>query len=298
MKRIMIVIFLLVLSVTAAASSTCHNTDNENTCLYYDENNVKIYSLDFTEIYSETLEKMFGSSYTVSGPAGKYMEGEKCDCGRIDERDSEYLEWNLYYKDGGGVQRRFRMTNKEMLCFQIEKYVEDMVSEYMEDNYLYTYTSEYKIPLNQGGNYIFCFLTDITVDSRDVLDKEKAAEEYRKSLEKPESCIDFAKLEMKDIFLKIPVYLSLHISVDADKTSGAEYEQLKERSCECADKIAADINKFTGNTLNSTVSVYLESQNNHESVRRPAYIGGKETVSGIYYEREVFDYYSLFFHQK
>lgn len=254
----------------------------ETAVSYTVEDGVKVYTEDFTETYADTLSVMFGETCTISDPEEEYWEAEHCDCGHLDERDERYYQWVISYTDGDNTRRHFLLKNNEALSTQVETYVENMISDYFETNYLSKYTED--LSLNEGGTYVFCFLVDMTVDQNEVPEKLEKTDAYRKGLEQAESCIHFSELKMQDIFQTCPLYLSVQFSVNG-------FLSTEEKAWENAQAMAAEVNTFTGNTMNAQLSVYTEGNKTHHN-EQEAFINGEISDYGIYFERDVFDSYT------
>lgn len=285
-KRIILILLGGVMPVPITGSEQIANTLHNTAVPYKLEDDVKVFLEDYPEKYADTLTAMFGSDCSISNASEGYRAGEHCDCG-MDEHDSRYLQWTISYTDGDGARHLFLLKNDRPLYEQVETYLEGMVSDYFEANYFEEYTQN--IAKASGGNYIFCFLDDMRYNADEVPEKCRAVEEYRRGLEKPDTCICFSELEMKDVFRTCPIYLSINIAVDADRTTD-------ETAWNCAQDMVTAMLDFTSNTMNATLHVYSESQqtNSHNN-KMEAYISGEKTAFHHEFERDVFDTYTGIF---
>ncbi|MCL2671459.1 MAG: hypothetical protein FWF10_05430 [Clostridiales bacterium] len=312
MKKLVAFVLILILSVGTAACDAERKSDlQEDTpngafgnlwsLLTAEEDRIaetegiREYKTDYIEKYRATLNAMFENAWTLLYREDKYIEHVPI-CEHVDTRPQQYIEWAIEYHDGNGERRTFVFDNRSSLSIQIETYVTHYIADYYEKTFYAACTEG--MPL-APSSYVFGFMAKASVDMNLPENKQwkTKTDTYKKLLETPEGAICLAKLTPTNIFEMCPLYLSIHISFTGHPDDKQRFE---EDAMEKIEGMLADMNAFTDNRLNVSVSLgYHEIINLHIGTRQYRWyiIQGKQIydIDPFYYEKPVLESYAGIF---
>lgn len=290
MKSQIMIFGLTAMVITCFAASLPERKDSEiPEPSYYTKDNIKVYTENYAEMYSDTLTAMFGEDYSISEPQNMYYEGENCDCG-YNQFDKEYLQWTVDYTDGNGEPQQFTFDNSNSFSYKTEVHLEDYIEEYY-DNYIIKENFS-NIPL-AASTYVFCFLDGMHENTFEVPEMDKKTQEYREKLETVKGCIKFSEITPMNAFELAPIYLSVHISVDDSECTAAEAAEFQDAAEQEAEQIISELIEQTNYTLNADVSI--STHNGSNPMKKHYYVNGEEIPINDIYERLVFYAYEGIF---
>ncbi len=293
--RLKLIAANIALMIVACAVSGYFFTINEpkfDEAAYRLENNVKIYTENYPDKYSDTLSAMLGSEYTISGPESGFRQGEHCDCG-YGSYDSSYLEWTASFTSADCGRKIFTFDNSSPLSDQISKFIKNDLSDQFQESMFDTYFSD--IPIHQGGSAVYCNLASIRCNPDDVPEMVKKTDAYLNSLSSAENCVKLNELTVNNAFERLPLYLDVHIFIDDENLTDEQTSQYVKLANERAKTLIKEQNALTGNTFNAHILIDTWSSDN---TRSDYYIlAGEELESGnnnelnLYFYRRVYKSY-------
>lgn len=285
---------LTALCITCFAASIPKITQEPS---YYTKGDIKVYTENYAEIYSDTLIAMFGEDYIVSDPEDIFREAEKCDCG-YDQYDEQYLQWTVSYTDSSNNTKQFQFNNSRTLSYQIEQYTKNQLVDQYEKLIFDNYFSD--IPIHQGGTAVYCNIASISCNADDVPKMVKKTDAYLNSLSSADKCVKLNELTVNNAFETLPLYLDIHIFVDDEALSDAQSADYISKANTEAEKVIDALTASTNGTVNAHILVNTWSA--REKQRTDYYIiNGKEISScdygdiRFYYDRYVFHAYEDIF---
>ena len=230
------------------------------------------YTEDYTVIYKDTIDAMFGDDYTVSEP--RYCSEKIEKCCEDENHKVHYIVWDITYKNANGEEKVFLLKNIWDFSYCVQHYLEEQI----ESSYNKMFKEAFsEILLNRSG--LNAYVTCRSWNTEKML---KANERYLENLSTPDGCVPLYKLTEKNVFELMPAYIDIHIylpdsriEIDGRKIGVETYARLQ--LSDFIDKL----NSLTDNTLN--LAVYMND-------KRIFFING-EQVNADYYEAAFFKAY-------
>lgn len=289
MKRV----FQIILALLFTASFTGCGYD----AVRYQKDGAWIYSQNYIEKYTETLNVMFQNDWNVLKEEKKSWEGRS----RTDDLPlNYYTEWTLQYHDADGEEKLFILNNYLSFSEQLQDHIEKLVASFYSEHFFQSYLGE---PDLARIVYVNAFFENISFEpqSSENKPKVKAIEKYQKSLEKPDTTICLSELTPEQLFRMCPIYLSGLISLDSEEKNEEEKRKSKEYA---KDKVGAMITamcEYTNQTVNAEICIVKSMKNSAEYDEKNSwnwyYAGGNAlSLSSPYqYEQEIYKHYASLF---
>jgi hypothetical protein len=283
-KKIFAVCIVFVLAVMAAFifGYCVKNVNDEPDVIYKVRDDVKYYEEDYTVKYSDVLDKMFSTGWSVTDKAEKRESVDGCE--HTDTRDIDYFVWSIEYTDINGTKNEFKLDNHTTLAYQVDNYLTKSIKEYYETEYFDKYYGDISVA-NRGVCVTFpnpplSTDDDITYDEWDaILD---SVDSYEKSLAEVENAVDFSTLNPQKVFEAYPLNVYLYITLDdvsGDKLAGNKFvdnEFVKKRTEQMLEEISQNTNGCFNVEVSITGEQYDDKSDDGEIDWLWYYIKGKE----------------------
>ena len=253
-----------------------------------------VFDADFIERYAHTLNAMFDNEWTLLSVEEAYFEGHGgyiCSCG-FDGRPQQFLEWTIGYRDGNGGIRQFVFDNRSRLATQVERYVEQYIAAYFQENFFAVYLTN--LPLAPSANVSVSMIRANT--NRHLGENQewiRAVDAYQNQLGRPEGAIRLSQLTPGGAFAMMPLRLRVNVSFAGEESLGRSFEEAVMGDIE---RMIASMNRFTDNQLTASVRVgYHQIVNLHTGSRSYSwyYIQGERMfgLNTMYFDRYMFEHF-------
>lgn len=288
MKRI----FQIILALLFTASFTGCGYD----AVRYQKDGVWIYSQNYIEKYTETLNVMFQNDWNVLKEEKKSWEGRS----RTDDLPlNYYTEWTLQYYDADGEEKLFILNNYLSFSEQLQDHIEKLAASFYSEHFFQSYLGESDLARIV---YVNAFFENISFEpqSSENKPKVKAIEKYQKSLEKPDTTICLSELTPEQLFRMCPIYLSGLISLDSEEKNEEEKRKSEEYAKAKVEAMITAMCEYTNQTVNAEICIVKSMKNSAEYDKNSWnwYYAGGNALSLSYpyqYEQEIYKHYASLF---
>lgn len=300
-KVILISLIFLVLTVAAVTVVTG--------VLYYNRHAVKTiyYTEDYTEVYKEELQIIFGKNCRIGEKETITIEGEDCSCGYHSDTYI-YDQWEITYEDQLGQRYTQTLNNKNTLENQQLGWLEEQLEQHYKKQFLVEHFAEGTLQdlsvEENGRTYCFVFLGNPVKGFKggEEEDYDRAREAGRKyweqlleALGNKENMIHLWELDYQQIFRNFPMYVSLHLSIDDEELAGDEKAEFEEVIREKNLQMMEAVKEESGYTCNLHVHICCaqgkEKLYDGESSWHYYLLQGETLEAGRSYDWELFGSY-------
>ena len=213
---------------------------------------IRVYETDHMETYRATINAMFGDTWTLLSTEDRFEpnQGYICSCG-FDGRAQQFIEWTIEYQDGRGELRQFVFDNRIGLASQVARYVQFYIGAYYKENFVDVHMAD--VPLGRPVS-VFGFIMRANANRGREENREwvQAADAYRNQLGSPEGTIRLSELTPENAFEKIPMSLSIHVSLDGEDGWGPPFEEDIMSKMEA---MIEEMNAFSNNQLTASITL-------------------------------------------
>lgn len=236
---------------------------------YYNRHAVKTiyYTEDYTELYKEELQIIFGENYRIGEKETITMEGEDCSCGYHSDTYI-YDQWIISYEDQSGQKYTQILNNKNDLENQQIGWLEEQLEQHYKKQFLVDCFEEgtfQDLSVEDNGiTYCFIFLGNpvngFKGGEEEAFERARKAgdrywEQLLNTLGDKENMIHLWELDYEQIFRDFPVKVSLHLSIDDLELSGEEKAEFERAVKEKTLQMIEEIKEESGYTCNLVVSI-------------------------------------------
>ena len=223
---------------------------------------------DYSKIYKDQLQTIFGDGYTIGEKETIVIEGEDCSCG-YHSASYEYNEWEISYKDQNGQTFTQTLNNTTSLEAQQLSWLRSQLEQYYMQKYVSDFFEEgtfqdLSIGERHGRTYcsviIGCPVGSYTSDKKEEFDRiQKAGKIYKEQLleqlREEENLLRLQEVDYDNIFNRFPVEVRFHLSIDDEMLSGAEKEKHERAVQERAEEMIQAIRQETNDACNLRIQI-------------------------------------------
>ena len=265
-KKTVWILALVLLAVLAALGVGSVRRRTESDFIHYTD--------DYSEIYKNQLQIIFGEGYGIGEKETIVVEGEDCDCG-FHSDGYEYYEWEIVYQDQNGRTFTQTLNNMRTLESQQLSWLNSQLRQYYTQKYLVDFFKEgtfEDIATGKGYGRTYCSVGignpvgSYTSDTEEEYKRiQKAGKEYTeqllKQLQDEKNMIRLQEVDYENIFNCFPVKVGFYLSMNDRELSGAEKADFEMAVQERVMEMIQEIKKETNDTCNLRIQV--NSANGH-----------------------------------
>lgn len=297
-KKVILIFVLIIAAVTVVMGISYYNRHAVKT-FYYTE--------DYTELYKEELQIIFGENYRIGEKETITEEGEDCSCGYHSDTYI-YDQWEITYEDQLGQEYTQTLNNKNTLENQQIGWLEEQLEQHYKKQFLVEHFAEGTLrglSEENGSTYCYVFLGNPVKSFKSGENPEdfnranKAGriywEQLLEALGNKENMIHLWELDYQQIFRNFPMYVSMSLCIDDEELTGDEKAEFEEAVREKNLQMMEAVKEESGYTCNLIVHVGCAGKDklyDGESSWHYYFIQGETPEAGRRYEWELFDSYA------
>lgn len=261
-KKIIFIMLAVLALITAAAgvvSIVLYRQKHEIKTVYYTE--------DYTKLYEEELQIIFGEDCRIGEKETITIEGEDCSCG-FHSDTYIYDQWEISYKDRSGQEYTQILNNRSGLEYQQLWWLEEQLEQHYKQQFLVDYFEEgtfQELSVEENGStYCFVFMGNpvngFKSGQKEEYDRaEEAGDRYEEqllnSLKDKETMLHLWELDYEQIFRDFPIKVSLHLSIDDQELTGTKKADWEKAVRERVLRMMQSINQESDYTSNLAVNI-------------------------------------------
>ena len=294
-----LILFMLIIAAVAVVTGISYYNRHAVKTIYCTE--------DYTELYKEELQIIFGENYRIGKKETITIEGEDCSCGYHSDTYI-YDQWEISYEDQLGQRYTQTLNNKNTLENQQLGWLEEQLEQHYKMQFMVNHFEEGTLQdlsvEENGRTYCFVFLGNPVkgFKSGEKEDYDRAREagdiywkQLLEALGNKENMIHLWELDYQQIFRDFPMYVSLHLSIDDEELAGDEKAEFEEAVRDKTLQMMEEIKEESGYTCNLNVNICCaqgkEKLYDGESNWYYYLLQGETLEAGRSYEWGIFDSY-------